>query len=77
MLSSERTKEIITKFNKSSEKKAILQLAQWPALQLELLGKILEERKNGTAVDNELLVLNISLLCKMERKDEVSLKIQF
>jgi hypothetical protein len=48
-----------------------LQLAQWPALQLELLGKILEERKNGVIIDNDLLVLNIALLCKMEHKDEV------
>ena len=72
VLNSEKTKEIITKFNKSSEKKAILQLAQWPPLQLELLGKILEERKNGVTIDNELLVLNIALLCKIGHKQEVN-----
>lgn len=71
VLNSEKTKEIIKRFNKSYEKKAILHLAQWPPLQLELLGKILEERKNGSKIDNDLLVLNVSLLCKQGRKQEV------
>ncbi len=71
MLNSEKTKGIFERYNKHSEKKAILLLAPWPKLQLELLSKLLEERKKGIKIDNELLILHVSLLSKDEKQNEV------
>lgn len=75
-MNSDRTKEIFVKYNKNSEKKAIFLLAPWPKLQLELLSKLLEERKKGIKIDNELLILHVSLLSKEERQNEVGIFIK-
>lgn len=58
---------MITNFktHKNAEKNAILVLKDHPKLQLEFLEKFLEERNIEKKIDDELLVLHIELLCKL------------
>ena len=56
------------KFIKKKKVKAVLSLNDYPQLQIQLLEEILYERENNEFIENELLILNVSLLCRMDKK---------
>lgn len=51
--------------------RAVITLCEHPLLQLELLECILEDRKLGIKVDDDLLLIYITLLCKLNYSDDV------
>lgn len=67
-IDSERTREILLLMDKSLESTAIKFLEQSPNLQLSFLEKILQRRGPDSQISDELLVLHIHLLCKLEPK---------
>eukprot|EP01016_Furgasonia_blochmanni_P053734 TRINITY_DN8740_c0_g1_i4.p1 TRINITY_DN8740_c0_g1~~TRINITY_DN8740_c0_g1_i4.p1 ORF type:complete len:680 (-),score=183.53 TRINITY_DN8740_c0_g1_i4:180-2135(-) len=72
-ISMSHTQLIISKFNKSAEKKVILGLASNPQMQFEYLRQMMLEREKdkNVKIDNELLILHIELLCRLYPKDVV------
>ena len=53
------------------EKEIIRSLSKYPADQLELLEEYLQKRKRmGELIDNDLLIVHISLLCRSDEEDD-------
>mgnify|MGYP006933350159 CR=1 FL=1 len=67
-MDSEQTREILALMDKSLEASAIKYLESIPQLQLSYLEKILQKRGSETHIDDDLLVLHIQLLCKLDPK---------
>ncbi len=65
------THELISKYNKTSEKTVIKYLSSYPDLQRKYLEKILLGRETGMAIDDELLIIHIELLCRNTDEKEV------
>mgnify|MGYP001569479301 CR=1 FL=1 len=59
------------KFLKEKILEIVVGLCQYPLLQLELLEKLLEDRQIGVKIDNDLLIINLTLLCKLNYSNEV------
>lgn len=70
-INSEKTHKIISRYNKNSEKSVIKYLSVYPKLQMEYLERIINARKNGELIDNDLLLIHIELLCKEENEAKV------
>lgn len=47
------------------------ELTPFPILQYELLEKVILEREKGEIIENEYLVMNLTLLSKLSYKKEV------
>lgn len=47
------------------------ELTPFPYSQYKLLEEFIAERSSGKIIENELLILNIKLLCKLGFKKEV------
>lgn len=52
-------------------KTALQELNSHSILQYDFLEKILQDRSNGETIDNDFLVLNLTLMCKLGYKKEV------
>jgi hypothetical protein len=65
------TKNLIQSFFSDGFLRYVLSLCDYPLLQLDLLECILEDRKLGIKVDDDLLLIYIRLLCKLNYSDEV------
>ena len=72
-MDSEQTREILSLMDKSLEASAIKYLESIPTLQLSYLEKILKKKDADVQIDDDLLVLHIELLCKLEPKRVKSL----
>ena len=66
-----QTHELISRYNKNAEKTVIKYLSAYPELQKKYLEKILNEREIGKIIDDELLLINVELLCKGSDENEV------
>eukprot|EP01017_Pseudomicrothorax_dubius_P021471 TRINITY_DN2312_c0_g2_i2.p1 TRINITY_DN2312_c0_g2~~TRINITY_DN2312_c0_g2_i2.p1 ORF type:complete len:569 (-),score=142.51 TRINITY_DN2312_c0_g2_i2:600-2306(-) len=65
-LNSEKTQRLISVHFKNEERGIIKHLDPYPQVQAEYLERALEmERARGGRVDNELLVMNVRLLCRL------------
>lgn len=71
-INSERTRDLFSRFNSESEKVVINKLENYPDLQLEYVENVLKkERDQGHKVDSDLLILNITLLCKRAYTEKI------
>lgn len=71
-IDSERTKNLIKTYLPESLNKAIEELNNAPDWQFEFVEKILMDRKKGEIMDKNLLLMNLTLMCKLGLKKEVS-----
>jgi hypothetical protein len=63
-INSERTRELVSRFLKASEKNIVVKLQAYPELQLEYIEHVLRDREEGKKIDNEVLTIHIQLLCQ-------------
>ena len=71
VIDSETTKNMLKTYMSSSINSALKELNPFPALQYELLEKLIADRKKGYFIENEYLTLYLNLMCKLGYKKEV------
>jgi len=71
VIDSEKTKNIIKPYIPFALKAAMKELTFFPVLQYELLEKFLCDRNKGEVIENDLLIMNLNLMCKLNYKKEV------
>lgn len=70
-ISSERTHELISLYNRTAERTVIKYLSAYPELQRQYLEKVMKRRVEGKNVEDELLLIHIDLLCRDKEEKEV------
>ena len=70
-ISTERTHELISLYNKTAEKTVIKYLSAYPELQRKYLEKVMKRREEGKTIEDDLLLIHIELLCKDKEEIEV------
>jgi hypothetical protein len=67
-INSQKTRDMIARFQKNAEEEVISKLGMYPDLQLEYVQNILKkEREEGNKPDKDMLLLHINLLCKLQQ----------
>ena len=70
-IDSEKTKNLIKTYLPDSLNTCLKELSPNLVLQYEFLEKLLLDRKKGEVFTNDLLILNLNLMCKLGLKKEV------